>query len=126
MVDVNNIFSLRHGLPVSAFDAGKIQGDLTIRLGREDESYIFNAAGQNLACKDLVVVCDETGPIGSPVKDSQRTKLFPGATAVVFVVYCSREVMTEQELITTSVQLGELMTEDCTEAKAEPPVLFSN
>lgn len=126
VVDVNNIFSLRHGLPVSAFDAGKIQGDLTIRLGREDESYIFNAAGQNLACKDLVVVCDETGPIGSPVKDSQRTKLFPGATAVVFVVYCSREVMTEQELITTSVQLGELMTEDCTEAKAEPPVLFSN
>lgn len=123
-VDVNNIFSLRHGLPVSAFDAGKVRGTLTVRLGRDAESYVFNAAGQVLDCRDLVVVCDDRGPIGSPVKDSQDTKLFPGATGVIYVVYASREVMSEQDLLDASAQLGELMVLDCETARVEPAALF--
>ncbi len=124
-VDVNNIFSLRHGLPVSAFDTGKIRGDLVIRLGREGESYVFNATGQVLECKDLVVVCDDRGPIGSPVKDSQETKLFPGASGVVFVVYCSRETMSEPDFLAATSELGDMMSEDCEDAVAEQPILFS-
>jgi DNA/RNA-binding domain of Phe-tRNA-synthetase-like protein len=123
-VDVNNLFSLRNGLPVSAFDLGAIRGDLTIRLGREDESFVFNAAGQVLDCHDLLVVCDDRGPIGSPVKDSQDTKLFPGATSVVYVVYTSRQVMTERELLDASTELGDLMLVDCATASVEPPLLF--
>ncbi len=126
-VDANNIFSLRHGLPVSAFDGGKIRGDrLTVRLGREGERYVFNAAGQELDCRDLVLVADERGPIGSPVKDSQATKLFEGATSVIYVVYGSREVMSPEDLLATSVELAQMMNEECPDFEEGDVVLFGD
>lgn len=116
-VDVNNIVSLHHGLPISAFDVGKIRGDIVIRLGKEDENYVFNASGQELKCHDLVVVCDDRGPIGSPVKDSQATKLFPGAQEILYIVYASKADMNPEELKDIAQEFGQVMTLDCPEAK---------
>jgi DNA/RNA-binding domain of Phe-tRNA-synthetase-like protein len=123
-VDVNNIVSLRYGLPISAFDVAKLQGDLVIRLGRAGERYLFNASGQELDCEDLVVVCDDRGPIGSPVKDSQATKLFEGASSVVYVVYASGAVISPEKLLDITADLGRLLVEDCPAATAAAPVPF--
>jgi len=123
-VDVNNSVSLRHGLPISAFDVDKVQGDRVIRLGRAGERYVFNASGQDLDCEDLVVVCDDRGPIGSPVKDSQATKLFEGATSAVYVVYASDVVTSTDALLAVAAELGRLLVEDCPAATAEPPAIF--
>ncbi len=112
-VDVNNIVSLRCGLPISAFDADLLQGGVVIRLGLEDEGYVFNASGQELRLRDLIVACDDRGPIGSPVKDSQATKLFPGATSALYIVYSSRVTTDEDELLAVARELGELLVEDC-------------
>lgn len=123
-VDVNNAVSLRHGLPISAFDADRLEGDLTLRLGAEGERYQFNASGQELDCRDLVVVCDERGPAGSPVKDSQRTKVFEGATSVLYVVYANGDVTGEPELLSVARELGELLARECSEASHDEPTLF--
>lgn len=125
VVDVNNFISLRYGIPLSVFDVDAIQGDVvTLRLGREDESYIFNATGQELDCRDLVVVCDARGPIGSPVKDSQATKVFPGASSILYVVYASEATTSTVALLEIAAEVGELMKEDCPEAVVHQPQLF--
>lgn len=124
-VDANNLVSLRTGLPVSAFDLALLRGDLVIRLGLDEERYVFNASGQELHCRDLVVVCDDRGPIGSPVKDSQATKLFPGATGVVYVVYGNSEDLSAEALLGIAAELGEALAEDCPGAEASPPRIFS-
>jgi len=123
-VDINNYISLRHGLPSSAFDVDKLEGDIVIRLGEPGERYVFNASGQELDCEDLVVVCDDLGPVGSPVKDSQRTKLFEGATSVLFVVYASDVTTSREALHAIAEEIGALMTNECPGAVVEEPVLL--
>lgn len=124
VVDVNNLVSLRHGLPISAFDVSKMLGGVTIRLGRPGERYVFNASGQELDCEDLIVVCDESGPIGSPIKDSQATKLFPGANGILYVVYANRFYTPQDDLLAVAAELGSVLAEDCPAARASEPVLF--
>jgi len=124
VVDVNNLVSLRHGLPISAFDVSKMSGGVTIRLGRSGEQYVFNASGQELDCADLIVVCDETGPIGSPIKDSQATKLFPGATEILYVVYANRFHTPPDDLLAVAAELGSALAEDCPGAGVSEAVIF--
>lgn len=123
-VDVNNLVSLRHGLPISAFDLSRLGNEVVIRLGRPDERYVFNASGQELDCQDLVVVCDGPAPIGSPIKDSQGTKLFPGATGVLYVVYGNRFYTPAKELLSITAELGVHLIEDCPGARGSKPALF--
>jgi DNA/RNA-binding domain of Phe-tRNA-synthetase-like protein len=123
-VDVNNYVSLEHGLPLSAFAEEELSGDLVLRLGAPGERYVFNASGQELDCEDLLVVCDDGGPIGSPVKDSQRTKVFEGARSVLYVVYASATTTTPEALLTLSTELGVLMAGECPGAVAWEPLPF--
>lgn len=123
-VDVNNIISLKYGVPISAFDGDKLTGDISIRLGTLEERYIFNASGQILECCDLIVVCDDSGPVGSPVKDSQRTKIFAGATRVLFVVYGSLETLSTSELEVIAGEAGTMLIEDVGRGSAGEPFIF--
>lgn len=124
IVDINNFISLRYGLPLSAFNGDTISGDVVIRLGHPEERYVFNASDQEMDCQDLVVVCDDRGPMGSPVKDSQSTKVFPGVTSVLFVVYASEVTNSRSDLLEITAEIGKLMIEDCPEAEIDEPKLF--
>ena len=125
VVDVNNIVSLRHGLPMSVFDVGALRGALTLRRGREGERYVFNAGGQELDCQDLLVVCDDRGPVGSPVKDSRATKVFPGATHILYVLYGSPELIGAEEILAVAAELGQLLVADCSRGAMESPTLIA-
>lgn len=78
-VDINNYISLKYMVPISLWDLEKAESDdFLFRLGRENESYIFNPSGQLLDLQDLIIGCAvhdhiET-PMLSPIKDGQRTK----------------------------------------------------
>lgn len=78
-VDILNTVSLDCGLPISLLSIRKSSEQLQVRRGREGESYVFNAAGQQLDVADLVVICDlkemPDRPIGSPIKDSMVGKI---------------------------------------------------
>lgn len=101
VVDINNHVSLLSGLPISVLDLDKAGGSVGIRLGTAEEGYVFNTENQVLALRDLLVLTREgqtSEPIGSPVKDSLATKIFPGCTRVFGAIYASRTLNPEDEV----------------------------
>ncbi len=79
LVDINNYISLKFLVPISLWDTDKIEADSWLfRLGKPDESFVFNPSGQTLALKDLItgfaVHNGTESPIVTPVKDCQQTK----------------------------------------------------
>ena len=92
LVDINNLASLRSAHPISIFDADRIGSELSLRHGRAGESYVFNASGQSMDLKGLLVVCrgPESEPVGNAVKDSMSCKVHAGTQNVLAVVYGSR------------------------------------
>ena len=99
IVDINNHISLMTNLPISVFDTAKSGYDLCLRVGGDDEEYVFNKEGQILSLKKLLVVAKQSGePIGSPVKDCQATKVFEPTKDIVFVVYTSSNLTSVDEM----------------------------
>ncbi len=78
LVDLINLASIAYGYSIGGFDADKIllspQSELTLGIGREGEPYegigrgVLNIAG-------LPVYRDDSGGIGTPTSDHERTKL---------------------------------------------------
>jgi DNA/RNA-binding domain of Phe-tRNA-synthetase-like protein len=70
-VDIGNILSVHSQRSVAVLDEEKIQGDVLIRIGR-DEPYEGIGRGQ-INISNIPVYCDEIGPFGSPTSDTLRT-----------------------------------------------------
>jgi DNA/RNA-binding domain of Phe-tRNA-synthetase-like protein len=91
LVDVVNWCSLEFQLPYGVYDAGKIQGDVTLRLGVEGEEYpgirkdVVHVGGR-------LVVADTVGPFGNPTSDSARTMVTAETTRALVVIYAPRDV----------------------------------
>lgn len=112
VVDINNHISLCSHLPISVLDTDKSGCELCLRVGFDDESYVFNREGHELALKKLLVIARQGGDhaaIGSPVKDSQATKVFAETKNIVFVVYTSSNITSEEELHTMLNGIGQLL-----------------
>jgi len=86
MVDVINWCSVEFQLPYGLYDASRIHGDVTLRLGREGEEYAgirkdaVHVAGR-------ITLADADGPFGNPTSDSARTMVTPHTTEALVVVY---------------------------------------
>lgn len=101
VVDINNHISLIKHLPISVFDLDKSGTDLSIRVGLDDESYVFNREGQILSLKKLMVVArhgTDRAAIGSPVKDSQATKVFTDTKNIAAIIYTSANITSVPDL----------------------------
>ncbi len=111
-VDINNHISLVSHLPISVIDTDKSGSDLCLRIGFDDETYVFNREGHELALKKLLVIAKHGGDrqaIGSPVKDSQATKVFTETKNLAFFVYTSSNITGEEELHRLLNQMGQLL-----------------
>ena len=86
MVDVINWCSVEFQLPYGLYDASRIDGSVTMRLGRDGEEYagirkdVVHVAGR-------IAVADASGPFGNPTSDSARTMVTTATTAALVVVY---------------------------------------
>jgi DNA/RNA-binding domain of Phe-tRNA-synthetase-like protein len=86
LVDVINWCSLESQLPFGLYDADRLEGLTTLRLGRPGEEY----AGIR---KDVVhvegrlVLADAVGPFGNPSSDSARTMVTPDTTRALVVIF---------------------------------------
>jgi DNA/RNA-binding domain of Phe-tRNA-synthetase-like protein len=86
LVDVGNLVSLRLQVPVGLYDLGRVQGDLTLRLGRSEESYAgigketVNVAGR-------LCVADELGACGNPSADSARTMITTSTEQAAWIFF---------------------------------------
>lgn len=91
-VDVLNAVSLRYNLPISLLSLSKASRRLHVGRGKAGQSYVFNAAGQELDVTDLITVYDASvepfRPIGSPVKDSMAGKIEVSDRDLVAIIYC--------------------------------------
>ncbi len=97
VVDLVNTVSLETGLPLSAVDLEKLSPPWTFRLGGPSENYVFNPSGQVLDLSGLLLACDNDGPFGSPVKDSQRSKISEATREVLIIIWSSLALAPEAE-----------------------------
>lgn len=101
VVDINNHISLKTFLPISVLDLDVTGHDLAIRLGMQDENYVFNKVGQTLSLKNLVVIASRYEGIkafGSPIKDSQESKIFEKTKNIMVCIYTSANLTPIGEL----------------------------
>jgi DNA/RNA-binding domain of Phe-tRNA-synthetase-like protein len=86
-VDACNVVSLHSGLPISLVDLDRVVEPLRIGIAPAGSSYIFNAAGQEIALDGLLSLFDRQGPCANAVKDSQRTKTHAGTTRTLSIIW---------------------------------------
>lgn len=124
IVDINNHISLKTNLPISVFDLEKSGSDLCLRVGEDDETYVFNQEGQVLTLKKLLIVAKTQGePIGSPVKDSQATKIFEDAKSLLFVVYASSTLTSTEEMQQILDEIAQLLKDQAGAQTTETQIL---
>ena len=103
LVDVANAMSIQLQVPVGLYDLDKTKGEeLTIRLGRDGESYtgirkdVVNVAGR-------LCVADAGGACGNPSSDSERTMITMAterAAWIYFLPVSDDEIDRTAELVT--------------------------
>ena len=76
-VDAYNLASARSGIPIAAFDADTLIGDLTMRFARDGELFLGIGMGKPLMLQEKqVIVTDSENIIAIyPYRDSDATKV---------------------------------------------------
>lgn len=95
LVDIVNWCSLEFQLPYGLYDFAKISGPVTMRLGREGESYA-GIRKDDVNVGGRITVADSTGPFGNPSSDSARTMVTPATTEALVIVYAPAEILRMQ------------------------------
>jgi len=86
VVDLINLVSIETGYSIGGFDADKIQGKcLTLGIGKAGEPYEGIGRG-TLNIEGMPVYRDETGGIGTPTSDHERTKLSVDTTHLLAII----------------------------------------
>lgn len=104
LVDIINLLSIQSGYSIGGFDAGKIDGDLVLGVGREGEIYHGIGRGE-LNIAGLPVYRDNQGGVGTPTSDEERTKIDMNTGKLLMIIngYSGKEGL--QEALTYGVFL---------------------
>jgi DNA/RNA-binding domain of Phe-tRNA-synthetase-like protein len=94
-IDLNNFFSLQYQVPIGVYDANKLNGDVVIRMGSENESYL-GLNGRDNSVQSLILTADDLGPFGSPFVDSVRTAVSTETTQALQIVYLGQSIGTSK------------------------------
>jgi DNA/RNA-binding domain of Phe-tRNA-synthetase-like protein len=109
LVDIINWTSLESQLSFGLYDADRLRGDVTLRLGRDGEEYagirkdVVHLAGR-------LVLSDEAGPFGNPTSDSARTMVTTAtarALVVIFVPVAVPVAVGERALVLTRQRIDQ-------------------
>jgi len=85
LVDCINLVSIRSGFSIGGFDSDKINGDIVLGVGTGDDK--FEAIGRGiLNVEGLPLYRDETGGIGTPTSDHERTKITDNTTNLLMIL----------------------------------------
>ena len=85
-VDVVNWCSMESQLPFGLYDADRLRGPVTLRLGRPGEEYpgirkdVVHLDGR-------MTLADDGGPFGNPTSDSARAMVTTATTGVLVVLF---------------------------------------
>lgn len=121
IVDAGNQLSLMTGCSVGCFDADKVDGDtLTLGIGQAGEPYEGIGRGP-LNIEGLPVFRDQTGGIGTPTSDNERTKISIDTIHLLATVHLFDTSIDAQTVIDT---FTDLFTRHCNASNILTSVLF--
>ena len=110
IVDVCNLCSLEHQLPLGLYDRQLVRGPVRVRVGRENEGYAgIRKAWVNLAGR--LLLADDDGAFGAPTSDSRRTAVTESTRHLLVVAFTPPERIAV--LSTAIEQLAGLLTRHC-------------
>jgi DNA/RNA-binding domain of Phe-tRNA-synthetase-like protein len=89
-VDLCNLCSLEHQLPLGLYDREHVRGVVQARAGREGEGYP-GIRKQRVNLAGRLLLADDGGPFGAPTSDSERTSVTPATTRLLVVIFCPLE-----------------------------------
>ena len=89
-VDVCNLCSLEHQLPLGLYDRDEIKGDLKVRTGHPGEGYT-GIRRQRVNLAGRLLIADDNGPFGAPTADSAHTAVKSRTRNLAVVVFCPIE-----------------------------------
>lgn len=85
LVDLINLVSMKTGYSIGGFDLEKIEGNLTLGVGRAGEQ--FEAIGRGtMNIEGLPVYRDKRGGIGTPTSDEERTRITAATTQLLMII----------------------------------------
>jgi DNA/RNA-binding domain of Phe-tRNA-synthetase-like protein len=90
VVDICNLCSLEHQLPLGLYDRDFVRGTVHARAGREGEGYP-GIRKQRVNVAGRLMLADDEGPFGAPTSDSARTAITEATTRLLVVVFCPLE-----------------------------------
>ncbi|MED4017607.1 MULTISPECIES: B3/4 domain-containing protein [Sutcliffiella] len=85
-VDINNFFSLKYSIPFGLYDNAKLNGQLSVMIGKENDHYT-GLNGRIISLDKILHTADENGPFGSPYIDSTRSPISEATTDAIQLVY---------------------------------------
>jgi DNA/RNA-binding domain of Phe-tRNA-synthetase-like protein len=86
LVDIINWCSLESQLPFGLYDLDRVEGGVTLRLGRAGEEYA-GIRKDVVHVADRLVLADDQGPFGNPTSDSARTMVTPATVRALVVIF---------------------------------------
>lgn len=107
-VDICNLCSLEHQLPLGLYDRVTVRGAVRVRAGREGEGY-GGIRKQRVNLAGRLLLADDEGPFGAPTSDSLRTAVTGDTTRLLVVIFCPTERV-DPHLSTMLEQLAERLT----------------
>lgn len=95
IVDLGNLLSLEVCRSVAVLDFDKIQGDVYVRRGTQDD--IYEGIGRGIINVDKIpLYCDEIGPFGCPTSDVMRTRITDETKKILLMIICFSDKLLEQ------------------------------
>ncbi len=86
VVDINNLGSIEAGWPFGSYARAEIAPPAAFRHGLPGEKY-EGIGKRTWHLEGQPVLADQRGPFGSPISDSERTKVTEATRGVLFIVY---------------------------------------
>jgi len=109
-VDVCNLCSLEHQIPLGLYDRDKVRHAIRVRVGHEGEGYP-GIRKQRVNLAGRLLLADEDGPFGAPTSDSERTAVGSTTRNLLVVLFCPTD--RSAHLSPALEHLSELLTRYC-------------
>jgi len=86
-VDVCNLSSLEHQLPLGLYDREQVRGAVRVRVGHDGEGY-DGIRKQRVNLSGRLLLADDQGPFGAPTSDSARTSVSSSTRSLMVALFC--------------------------------------
>jgi DNA/RNA-binding domain of Phe-tRNA-synthetase-like protein len=110
-VDVCNLSSLEHQIPLGLYDRDQVRGAVRVRVGQEAEGYP-GIRKQRVNLAGRLLLADDEGPFGAPTSDSARTAVSARTRRLLVVLFCPVE-RADRQLSATLEHIANLLTRFC-------------